>query len=131
MTLIKWCEEFETGIPEVDAEHAQLIDLINKFLHKLDEKPSKEVVSGTLAQIEAKIASHFALEEEVMRERGYDNFADHKADHEVLMAEIRKIRHLIVSGAETDFAGTLRDRISTWFAGHFRSSDVRLHKVLE
>ena len=131
MTLIEWREEFETGIPEVDAEHAHLIDIINKFLRELDEKPSKEVVSGILAQIEAKIASHFALEEKLMRERGYKNFAEHKADHDALMAEIREIRKLVLSGAEADFAGALRDRVSAWFTGHFKSRDVRLHEILK
>lgn len=131
MTLIEWRKEFETGIPEVDAEHAQLIDLINKFLHKLNEKLSKEAVDGTLAEIEARITSHFALEEKIMRARGYDDYANHKADHERLLAEIRTIRDSISSGAETDFGGTLRDRISAWFVGHFKSKDVNLHKTLE
>lgn len=29
MALIKWRKEFETGIPHVDYEHAQLVELIN------------------------------------------------------------------------------------------------------
>jgi len=131
MTLIEWRKEFETGIPEVDVEHAQLIDLINKFLRKLDEKPSREIVDDILAEIDAKIASHFAFEEKIMRERGYDKYADHKADHERLLVEIRAIRGSVSSGAETDFGSALRDRISAWFVGHFKSKDVRLHKTLE
>ena len=37
--LIEWREEFNTGIPDVDYEHRELVDLINR-LHT-------HVVSGT------------------------------------------------------------------------------------
>jgi hemerythrin len=130
MMLIEWRKEFETGIADVDYEHAQLIDLINSLYRKLEEHPSTPVVSDMLGEIFAKISSHFALEEKIMRERRYDQYADHKSDHERLLDEIRDIMDSFEDNPAFGYAGALKDRLSPWFTEHFKTKDARFHKML-
>ena len=130
MAPIEWKREFETGIPDVDYEHAGLIDLINGLISKLHENPSRELVSDVLAQINAKISAHFALEEKIMRERSYDQYADHKADHERLLDDIREIMDTFERDTAFAYEDALTEHLIRWFVVHFKTKDARLHKML-
>lgn len=131
MTLIAWRDEFRTGIPSVDHEHAELIRLINETHAQLVRRADAAAIGDALGEILASISAHFALEEQIMRERRYDFYAQHKAEHERLIDDIREIMQEQERGA---YAGDAMERLagelSSWFSGHFRTQDARLHRLL-
>ncbi len=81
MPLIQWRKDFETGVPDVDFEHRELVDLINALGDEVDAHASRQRIQEFLGEVFAKIAAHFALEESIMRKHGYDEYAAHKAEH--------------------------------------------------
>ena len=91
MALIEWREEFKVGVASVDHEHAELIGLLNQLDAEQAEAVGQAAALDFLGEVHAKISAHFALEEKEMRDRGYDQYADHKADHERLLDDIRDI----------------------------------------
>jgi hemerythrin len=129
VTLLEWRENFSIGIAEVDHEHRELIGLINSLHVALGDDRASEQVEAFLGEIFADIAAHFALEERVMRERRYDGLAEHKADHERLLDQLRDMMDAQAEGAELDDAA-FGDQLSEWFAGHFRTHDARFHRQL-
>jgi hemerythrin-like metal-binding protein len=130
MALVEWKDEFAVGITSVDHEHRQLIQLINDLHARLPAGPTKDAITRVLAEIHTRIAAHFALEERVMRERRYDQYADHKADHERLLDEIRDIMDRYDADAYFNYETALTRELGDWFAIHFRTKDARLHKML-
>lgn len=129
MTLLHWQDNFAIGIAEVDHEHRELIGLINALHAALGAERSGERVEAFLGEIYTDIAAHFALEERVMRERRYDALADHKADHERLLDQLRDMMDAQADGSvleDARFAGELAE----WFSGHFRTHDARFHRSL-
>jgi hemerythrin-like metal-binding protein len=129
MALIEWKDEFATGVPDVDSEHRQLIELINALHVALLREDVTYTVMDFLGQIYARISGHFALEEKIMRERRYDQFEDHKTDHERLLDELRDIMDDYEAHAyfsDEEFAR----QIENWFSQHFKTRDARLHKHL-
>ncbi len=129
MPLLQWKPEFKVGVAAVDFEHEELIELINELHARLERDESPEAVPEFLGEVYTKIAAHFALEERIMRERGYDEYRDHKADHTRLLDEIRDIMDdYEVEGAFDE--RELSRRLQDWFAEHFRTKDARLHKFL-
>ena len=131
MTLIAWQNSFAIGIASVDYEHKELIDLINELHTELLRDASSEKISRFLGEVDARIAAHFALEEKTMRDLKYDQFADHKADHERLLDQIRDIAEAFEAGAYTDYSDRLAQNLNIWFAEHFRTKDARLHHFVE
>lgn len=130
MTLIEWRPEFETGVAEVDHEHRELVDLINALHAEIGANAAKEVVSGFLGEVFAKISAHFALEETVMRKHRYDDYAAHKADHEKLLDDIRDIMDAHEGGLFVDYEAALGRAVRDWFVDHFKTKDARLHRML-
>ena len=129
MALIEWRPEFETGIGEVDAEHRELVGLINALHQGIGEKADSETISAFLGEVFARIAAHFALEETVMRKHAYDEYAAHKAEHERLLDEIRDIMDAHEAGSE-DYGTVLSTKVRDWFVNHFKHKDARLHRIL-
>lgn len=126
MPLIEWRAEFSVGVPAVDHEHQELIDLINAAHAKIGESGAQNLVAEFLGEIYARISAHFALEEKVMRDLGYDQHQDHKADHERLLDEIRDMMDEYESRAEFD-EEAFGDRLGAWFTEHFKTKDARFH----
>lgn len=131
MALIEWQENFAIGIESVDYEHRQLIGLINSLHGGLTANAAKEDISRFLGEVDARISAHFALEEKEMRDLRYDQFAEHKADHERLLDQIRDIADAFESGAYANFDRVLETHLKAWFTEHFSTQDARLHHFLD
>jgi hemerythrin len=129
MPLIEWKQEFALGVADVDYEHRELIELINELYGHLERQDSAVSVEDFLGEIYAKISAHFALEEKIMRAHDYDQYGDHKADHERLLDEIRDIMDAYEDDARFD-KDALAACLSTWFTEHFKTKDARLHRHL-
>jgi hemerythrin-like metal-binding protein len=131
MALIEWQENFAIGIASVDYEHRQLIELINSLHGSLSANAAKEDINRFLGEVDARISAHFALEEKEMRDMRYDQFAEHKADHERLLDQIRDISDAFESGAYANYDEVLKTHLKAWFTEHFSTQDARLHRFLD
>ena len=129
MALIEWQEHFELGIPDVDHEHHELIELINRIHRRLKAGDAGSPVSTILGDIYAQIAAHFALEERIMRQRNYRHYADHKEDHEALLDDIRDIMDRYEDDRSYDPVA-FGAELARWFTAHFSTHDARLHRDL-
>jgi hemerythrin len=127
MNIIEWRDEFSVGVPSIDYEHKQLIELINKLNEMAEWGDSYDNVIDALGQIYAEISSHFALEEKIMRDARYDQYTEHKEDHEILLDELREIMDLVDKDGTYDEA-QLCSGLERWFSLHFQTHDARLHR---
>jgi hemerythrin len=129
MQLLQWKPSFALGIPAVDLEHREMIDMINGIYASLGGEHDPDAMEAVLGDIHAGISAHFALEEKLMREASYGEYADHKDSHEDLLDQIR---HMMDSYAGDPESGKqiLQRRLSDWFGEHFATFDARLHGAL-
>lgn len=132
MALIDWKPEFAVGIDDVDHEHQELIALINEVYEQLQrEGAGKERVAEGLGEIHARIAAHFALEEHIMLRAQYDQYAAHKADHDLLLDDIVAIIERYEADAYFKYEAALSEHLRDWFTVHFRTHDARLHALFD
>ena len=129
MALLQWKDHYSVGIEAVDHEHKELIDLINRLHDELTAKGTVSSAEAFFGDLFMGISAHFALEERFMREHRYDQFPQHKADHERLLDEIRDIMDEVAAEDKIDSA-KLSTRLDAWFSRHFETHDARLHKAL-
>lgn len=130
MSLIEWRSEFRIGVPGVDYEHETLIKLINGLHAAQGRGREKPDVLNFLGEVHAMISAHFALEERMMLEHHYDDYASHKADHERLLDEIRDIMDQVEADPAFTYEEALSRRLADWFGVHFKTFDARLHNRL-
>lgn len=132
MVFIEWRKEFETGFSGIDFEHQTLIEAINE-LHsqiktaQIDQGGDSAETLRRLGDIHALIEQHFALEERIMREEGFQRYPEHKADHAKLLDEILDISDDFRKGQSVDLETALGERVRDWFSNHFATFDRDFH----
>ena len=137
MTLIEWKEQYSLGVPAIDHEHRELVDLINELYASVTSlatntttaTDSAITVTDFLGELYARVGAHFALEEKIMRDNDYDEYHDHKADHERLLDDVRDLMDDYEDGVYVDME-EFGKRLDGWFSEHFRTRDARLHKKI-
>jgi|SRR5690349_5724868 hemerythrin len=129
MGLLHWENRYSVGITAIDNEHREMIELINRLYAEATVQGSKDAIANFFGDLFKAISSHFALEEHLMRERGYDQLTQHKSDHERLLDELRDIMEDFEASERMD-EKLLAHRLDAWFSRHFESHDARLHNIL-
>ena len=127
MSMLRWRDNFEVGIAELDHEHRELLALINELLEHASQDSDIDHVLEALGEIFEAISSHFALEEKMMRDSHYRAYGDHKEDHQTLLDDLRDI----IDDVEDD--GTFDETqmnidLNRWFSDHFQTHDAKLHR---
>jgi hemerythrin len=73
ITLLTWNAGFLTHLPSVDAQHRQLVHLVNAFVSQLvEEDQDEEAAVAILEELAASAGSHFEEEEQLMEDVGLD-----------------------------------------------------------
>ncbi|HMN38397.1 MAG TPA: hemerythrin family protein [Hyphomicrobium sp.] len=129
MAPIAWKPQFSVGDPAVDHEHRELVDLVNVAAAAiLDGQPDADV-DRCLGDLLRAISAHFAHEERQMQRASYDQYPQHKSDHERLLDALRDIMDSAQQG-DSNTAERLTAVLEAWFTDHFRTHDARLHHRL-
>jgi len=127
MKYLQWSDEYSVGVDSVDFEHQNLIEMINMIYSELEDRRDVAEVERTVGDVHAEITAHFALEERIMRDAGYEEYEAHKDDHEELLDQIRNMMDAIRNEPEAGM-DLLTDELADWFSGHFGTFDARLHR---
>lgn len=129
MPLLDWKDEFKTGISYIDYEHRRLVELINQTCESLDRPQPEARVAECLGDLYSQICGHFALEEQLMRDRKYGLYDEHKADHERLLEELRYMMDAFEAGACETCGQSLEGCLTAWFHKHFQTMDARFETL--
>ncbi|MBK8959269.1 MAG: hemerythrin family protein [Proteobacteria bacterium] len=124
--FMNWKDSYALGVPEVDRDHRELIEMLNTLHGALLGGAAGEDVHGFLSGVRARVADHFALEERLMQRNAYPEYEVHKRDHERLLADIVDIVDRS-RGFDTVAPDLLGVQLEEWFATHFRTHDAQLH----
>ena len=129
MVLLNWKPEFSVGVESVDYEHQQMIQLINEIYNEMKTRRDMDSIEQFIGDVHFAISAHFALEERLMRESGYEEYEAHKEDHEELLDQLREMMDIFAADPDKGFS-YLQDRLADWFEHHFSTFDARLHGKL-
>lgn len=121
--LVVWSDEFSLGMPEIDAQHRALIDLLNQVWAAAVKRVDHEVALPILDELEKYTITHFTAEEIFMHEMNYRDFRVHKEEHVQFVARIVAERARISAGAAVtlDIVHFLKD----WLLNHILVSDKK------
>lgn len=130
-----WDRQFETGIPEIDAQHRKLVRLINSLGRILAEQTEPELMVralfAALEELADYVEYHFRFEEELMGRFHCD--LEHEAAHKQAHADF--IRQLVAAreAAEmrpVDVSGEMLAFLSKWLMTHIVGTDMRMVKKI-
>lgn len=130
MPLLSWEDSYSVGVAQIDKEHRQLIDMINKAYDSAedgnDEKALKELVSG----MRDFAFTHFATETELMKRHGYPDAENHLKMHKDFTVRATISSSMPASKDWTLDAIKIFQFLADWLNNHILETDKQLGKFL-
>jgi len=133
MESFRWTADFETGITQVDQQHRQLINLINKIgLLLTENQTSSSELRSLNIELHNYVKEHFQEEERLMAQHQVDarHLKPHVQAHHEFLNEISKLNQLDQS-AKYQQVKNLLDYLIQWLAYHILGIDQVLAKQLQ
>jgi len=122
--LVTWKEQYATGIPLIDGQHMELVNLANKLYQACLEGPDTvgSVFKEAMSRMVDYVRFHFNAEQVLLEKIQYPRYHEHKKQHETLVKDILEAVRDYETGKKfvpNNFVRTLAD----WVFGHIAIYD--------
>lgn len=122
MTLLAWGKNLQVGVPEIDVQHMQFVQMVNELHDAIRDGHSIDFLDKRLNDLVLYTLSHFENEERMMRERAYPDAKRHLLEHEQLRRAVQDLQKRLAQGngmLAIDVMRLLKD----WLTQHLVGSD--------
>ncbi len=128
MTWLKWDATLELGHAEMDADHRQMVIMVNRLLQGIADKLGKQAYDAELDALFAHTKAHFDMEERLMAACSYPYAAEHRSEHARLIKEALDHRARFDASAEPSVS--LLYFLDQWLTRHILSVDSEFARFL-
>ncbi len=131
---MRWTEKMSVGMAEMDADHKELIRIINQLAADADEEGRQAAVRQSLFGLLRYAEYHFAREERVLAACQYPDIEEQKAEHRDFVARIREFHRRFDADPE-DSAAVVNQALLTflqdWLNHHILIEDMAYRPHVE
>lgn len=92
MELLSWKKEYSMGIPKIDEQHKELINLINILSNAYNQKRETPALDYATQKLLEYTLFHFATEELFFQTYQYDEAEEHKKEHAFFIKKISRFK---------------------------------------
>ena len=97
-----WKDAYKIGIEEIDQTHEHLFALFNEFVELCEKRAPLQTLLSKFHTLISYVEVHFAEEEQIMQDRGYEDFADHKDIHSHLICDAKEVAKDLARAEDSD-----------------------------
>ncbi|MGD2034404.1 MAG: bacteriohemerythrin [Bacteroidales bacterium] len=126
---MKWEPAFNLGIPEIDAQHRKIIDLINDLNKALVEDKTNQKIGKILDEMSEYAKVHFKTEERYFEESDFPLMKEHKAQHEYFINKIITLRENFDDNLSVTFR--LMKFLRNWWTNHILDADREYVEIVK
>lgn len=125
MAYFSWSDRMSVGNRFIDADHRNIIDIVNRLHDAMQERKGGEVLDQVLFDLVVYTKGHFKREEQHMHGIGFSGLEAHKREHDLLLQRVAEFRHDLKQGSETQTI-QVAEFLRTWLMEHIMESDMAL-----
>ena len=129
MAFVSWKEEYSVGVPQLDAQHRRLIDIMNSMHGAMLMGGKPDALQAVLDDLVAYTRHHFSYEEQLMEQARYPGLEEHKRKHRAMVAQVEGFTAEITSGKAT-VSLKLMNFLKDWLTRHIMETDQRYSDCL-
>jgi hemerythrin len=129
---ILWTPKLAVGVPQIDDEHKELFDRVNRLLDAMALAKAREEVQPLLGFLADYVKVHFGGEQRLMQQYRYPAATEHLGQHAFFVAEFQGL------AAEVQRAGPsalltikLNKLLCDWLRDHVGSTDKKFGEFLK
>ena len=122
VNLINWKNEYSVGVDEIDAQHKNLLDMLNTLLQAIVEKTSKEGMEKVLEEMINYVDFHFKSEEKYTKP--HPNFSEHRLEHWQFVKTTMEFQKKFGRNENISIQ-EIFEFLVNWLTNHIIGTDVR------
>ena len=122
---IEWNDAYRLGVAAMDDEHKALLDLVNAVEDSIEGGAPVEETAGRIETLCEQTILHFAREEDLMAQSGFDGLDAHQAIHQKLQAALQGVAEEFAQGRVEKAQGDLLEFSKIFFASHIPMIDAK------
>ena len=127
--MLRLLKSMETGIKEIDDQHRELVDRINKVIKMGEAGKSKEETEETLNFLAEYVLKHFSTEDDYMNKCSYPVCYLHQGQHSNFVEKFLELRDRYEnSGYSIELSTELNTYMVSWVVNHVTTSDAAFGK---
>ena len=118
-------ESLYTGNELIDNEHKELIERVNKLMESCEKGTEKLTAVKTLDFLMDYTEIHFADEEKLQQDTGYDKYQQHKEQHDLFKKSVEELRQMLEEeeGPTDAFVAAVNKNVGQWLVNHIQGWD--------
>jgi len=126
-----WKDNYELGVPSIDAQHKELFRRVESFLQVLRSKDSWNdkipKINETLDFMKRYVVEHFRDEEEYQRSIDYPGYEYHKQLHAGMVDYVKEVSEKYEqSNNDEELMQQFGGRLLAWLINHVAAEDQRI-----
>lgn len=124
MALILWNDSLSVKIKQFDDQHKKLVDMVNQLFDAMKAGKGNQVLGDILKSLISYTQTHFAAEEQVMKQHAYPDFEAHKKEHNALVMQVLDLQKQFQSGKPV-LTQSVMTFLRDWLAKHIQGDDKK------
>jgi len=129
MEKVHWLESMSIGVPEIDQQHRQLLELVNKTWETAQGRDAAAETDATLRELCDYVINHFAAEEALMDPETYAGYDRHIQEHIDCSMRAMDFLETFSEGKSVRLEEFL-DFAAAWVRHHIQETDQTLGEFL-
>jgi hemerythrin-like metal-binding protein len=138
--FIKWRDAWLFGVDQLDHQHRQMAQLLNRLVRECacsDSKKrsmseeKKRVLAGLLDELYTLSKQHFRDEEALMMEEEYPAYVQHAREHAMLLGEFKSTFRAKLDEGCCNMNPQTLTALKSWFVVHVACSDRKFAEHLQ
>jgi len=128
---ILWTPKLAVGVPQIDEEHQELFDRVNRLLDAMARAKAREELAPLIGFLEDYVTVHFGGEQRLMQLHRYPAAAEHLSQHAFFVSEFKALAAELQKSGPTALLGIkLNKLLCDWLRDHVGSTDKRFGEFL-
>ena len=125
MELFTWYNKYSVGNEEIDGHHKALFGILNRLYENCMVNKNANCLEPIVEELVAYTKYHFSAEEKLMKELGYQDLDNHRAQHN---AFTERAMQLEMQSNKDDFETTkeLIVFLGNWLLKHVMEEDKKI-----
>jgi hemerythrin len=128
---IVWTANLSTGVKEIDTQHKELFNKINRLIDAMSKGEGKKVLEEVFNFLSEYCKVHFSTEEGMMTSKKYPAFASHKQLHNEFMMKLNELKKRVdIEGISSTIVIEAQPLLIDWWYNHINKVDKVLGEFL-
>ena len=124
MNVWEWNTKLEVGIEEIDNQHKELFNRVNRLVKSVNMGDRHSEISETIDYLIQYVKEHFESEEKIQEYNNYPHYLFHKSLHTEFVNSIYEMKEsLEENGVSPELSLELCQTVNSWLIEHIGIAD--------